>query len=665
MRFDSRRKEVQHVLHRVGVFLCECGPNIREAIDLDSLGAFAQGLEDVVMVKRFGLLCSGAGKEHIRREILEHRLDRVVIAACSPKEHEETFRGILEGTGVNPYFLQMANIREQCAWVVKDREAATEKAKRILNAAVRRVVRHDPLAVEEIECQTDVLVIGAGISGISAALTAAQKGRKVYLVEKLPCIGGKVVRYGDLFPTLECASCLLDPKLDEILHHENIEVLTLAQVQEVLGSYGNFSVKIRKNARFIDEESCIGCGACSEVCPVSVKNEFSFGSNERKAVYIPYEGALPHVALLDKDRCLHFNGGSCNACREICPFGSIDYADADQTRVLKVGAIILATGFDLFDPRLAGQYGYGRISGVFSSLEFEELLNAAGPTKGKLLLKSGKPPKRVAMVHCVGSRSASFHEHCSGICCTYLLKFSRQILENEPGVSIFHLFSDLCLPGKEAQRFYHEISREKAVKFLRMKEVDSLRISQEEDAIRIDYSNAEGLSCRTDTDMVVLAPAMLGGKDAEDLARILDIPLDDADFFKEENKQITAVSTVRDGILVVGCAQGPKDIQTSTTQGQAAAGVILSRLLPGEKLRIEPTVAEVDETLCSGCGICPDQCHYKSITMDDTSKRAVINRLLCRGCGSCAASCPSGAITARHFKDEQIFEEIKGLVAGS
>jgi len=650
---------------RIGVYICECGPNIKDAMDIDEVVKFAQGLENVVLAKPFGLLCSEEGKAVISSEIKRQNLTRVVFAACSPKEHEITFKGILRNAGLNPFLLQIANIREHCAWVIKDKPLATDKAKAMIKAAVLRVVHHEPLETKEIECRPDVLVVGAGMAGISAALTLAQRNREVYLVEKLPCIGGKVALYEDVFPTLECASCVLDPVADEILHHEQIKILTYSEVEEVLGFYGNFVVKVNKRARFVDAATCIGCEACFDVCPVKVRNEYNEGLDERRAIYIPYAGALPNVAVIDKEHCLRWQGEACTACQEACAFGCINYEETDQVEELKVGAIVLATGFDIFDPRHAPQYGYGKIENVYTSLEFERLVNSTGPTEGKIELKNGQTPEKIALVHCVGSRTSNFNEHCSGVCCMYLLKFAHQAARKLPGVSITQLYSDLCLPGKESQSFFGRVSGENGPEFLHMKEPYSIEIAEEDGKILIEYVDVHGRSDTVTSDMVVLAPAIEGARDARGLAHVFDISQGEGGFFVEENPSIAPVSTVRDGVFIAGCAQGPKDIQSSVADGQAAAGRILSRLIPGEKLVLEAITAEVDTSLCSGCKICIALCPYKAITYDEIGKHVTINEIICRGCGVCPAGCPSGAIKANHFTDAQISAEIQALPGGA
>jgi len=646
---------------RIGVYICECGPNIKEAINIEEVVKFARGLENVVLTKSFNLLCSEEGKKLIEDDIKQHNLTNIVLATCSPKEHEITFRKVLNNAGLNPFFLQIANIREQCAWVIKDKASATQKAKAMIAAAVKRVAFHEPLEIKEIPYQSDILVVGAGVAGISAALTLAQKNRKVYLVEKLPFIGGKVARYEKIFPTLECASCVLDPILDEVLHNEQIELLTLSEVIDVLGFYGNFIVKVKKKARFVDSKTCIGCGACFEVCPIKVKNEYNEGLDDRKAIYIPYAGALPNVAVIDRKNCLQFHGKKCNACQNACPFSSIHYEE-DQIQELNVGAIILATGFDVFDPKKVFQYGHGEIKNVFTSLEFERLLSSTGPTGGKILLKSGQPPKRLALIHCVGSRTKEYNEYCSGVCCMYSLKFAHMVKEQLTDTLITEFHSDLCLPGRTAQGFFNTLSDKKEVYFVQVKNIDSIDLTQKGGKVLVKYEDSNGTIKSSTFDLVVLSVAIEAIKDAREVAITFGISQDKDGFFLEEHTSISPVSTSVGGIFIAGCAHGPKDIQSAVAEGQAAAGKILSKLIPGEKFLLEPITTEVDEDLCSGCKTCISLCPYKAITYDQEKKVVSINEILCRGCGICVATCPSATIKARNFTDKQIVAELIGLL---
>ncbi|MCG2711720.1 MAG: CoB--CoM heterodisulfide reductase iron-sulfur subunit A family protein [Candidatus Omnitrophica bacterium] len=646
---------------KVGIYVCECGPNIKDALDINVLVDFAAGLEAVKTAKSFNLLCSQGGGELIKRDIEEYGLDRIVIAACSPKEHEITFKKILKSAGLNPFLLQIANIREQCAWVIKDKAKATAKARAVINAAVNRVLCQEPLEVKEIDAVADVLVVGAGISGISAALTLSQKARKVYLLEQLPVIGGKVARYEEVFPNLECASCMMDPVMDEVLHDENIEVLTLSSLEEVLGFFGNFIVTVKQAARYVDVSSCIGCGACFEACPVSVKNEYNQGLDVRKAVYIPYAGALPNAAVIDRNNCLRFKSQECDACLKACPFGAIRYDDKDTYRQINVGAVVLASGYDLFDLSGISQYGYKKIKNVYTSLDFERLLSSTGPTNGKIVLDEGRVPDNIVIIHCTASRSKKFAWYCSGVCCMYSLKFSRLIHEKLPDVSVTHLYLDFCLPGKEAQGFFDGINELQKIRFLRMKDADSVRIDEQEDSAIITYTDENGIIKKLNTDMIVLSAAMEGALKSDMLAKICDVKQGKGGFFEEEHNKLSPVSTMKEGIFIAGCAQSPMDIQKSVISAKAAAGQILSKLVPGDKLVLEPIIACIDEDLCSGCKSCIALCPYNAISYDEDKKISKINDVLCRGCGVCAAACPSGVIKSRHFTDEQINAEIKGL----
>jgi heterodisulfide reductase subunit A len=450
--------------------------------------------------------------------------------------------------------------------------------------------------------------------------------------------------------------------MDDVLHNEQIEVLTYAEVEEVLGFYGNFVVRVRKKARSVDMESCIGCQACFEPCPVAVKNEYNEGLDERKAVYIPYAGALPNVAVIDRTNCIRFQGETCTVCQETCPFGAIDYEAQDEIVELKVGAIVLATGFDLLDPRKVPDSGYGQMAGVYNGLEVERLLSSTGPSEGNVVLENGRVPERIAMIHCVGSRTPKLREYCSGICCTYLLKFTHQLLEKCPEAAITHFFSDLCLPQPTAQGFYDNISVKRGVECLRLKSVDSARVVAQEGKTFVRYVDSQGQSGSAPFDMVVLAPAMEGAADAEQVAGVFDTSLGAGRVFQTQHPIVAPVSSLREGVFIVGCAEGPKDVQASVAQGQAAAGRILSRLIPGERLTLEATVCEVDTQTCSGCRTCVGVCPYKAMAFDREAECVRVNRVLCRGCGTCAASCPSGAIKADHFTDQQVFSEIEGLL---
>jgi heterodisulfide reductase subunit A len=671
---------------KTGVYLCSCATNISDNLDLDEIVKFASELEDVAYVKVHKLLCSEEGKNFLADDVKEQKPDRIVIAACTPKEHEKTFRNTLQKINFNPYLFQMVNIREQVAWVTSDKSKATEKARAYMRAAVRRVSLHEPLEKKEIDCNTDVLVIGAGPAGMEAALLLAKAGRKVYLVEKNSFIGGRVARFEDVFPKMECATCMIEPKMDEILHHENIELLTCSEVKEVLGFLGNFTVKIRKRAGYVDREKCIGCGACYEPCPVKVKNEHDYNLSDRKAIYVPYTGALPNVPVIDEEYCLRFGSKGSNTCREAldlglitqeeydrfkiqdctickdaCPFDAINYDDKEEIIERSVGGIVVAAGFELFDPSAISELGYGSIPEVYTSLEFERILSQTGPTNGKVLMKNSKEPQSMAIIHCIGSRDKDYKDYCSSVCCLYALKFARMVEKHLPSATVYDIYADWCVPGKDNQAFLDSVKAGKNIQFIHTSLPMNVEVKQNGDKIELSCSEISNGEKKISTDMVILCPAMIPAKDTPFLSYMLGITLSKEGFFAEGHTKLAPVSTNIEGVFIAGCCQGPKDIQSSIAQGAAAAGQILSALVPGKKLELEATTAEIDRDLCSGCMVCVSLCPYKAISVD-SDNIAIVNEVLCKGCGTCVAACPSGAAKSRHFTAEQICAEIEEVL---
>lgn len=647
---------------KIGVYVCNCGGNISERVNIEELAQFAQSLPSVVYVKQHALLCSEEGKNFLSQDLQAEKPTRIVIAACSPKEHEATFRKVCLTANFNPYLFQMVNIREQVAWSVADGGEATGKAKKYLKAAVRRVLQQEALEKKEIDCNTNALVIGAGPAGMEAALLLAKAGRKVSLVEKSPCIGGKAVRYEDVFTKLECAACMFEPKMDEVLHHENIELSTYSEVEGVVGFLGNFIVNIKKHARYVDMEKCIGCGACYEPCPVKVKNSYDYGLSERKAIYVPFAGSLPNVPVIDRGNCLRFKGEDCRLCQQACSFGAINYDDKDTTIEREVGGVVVATGFEVFDPEEIDELGYGQIPEIYTSLEFERILSATGPTGGKIQMKNAQPPEFITIVHCVGSRTKKYHEYCSGICCLYALKFSHMIKKALPEVHINHLYTDWCLPGKDAQSFFNAAAEFKELDFVHTFAGDKIEIKEDRHKkIKVSYPVPHGRHHFL-TDMVILCPAMVPGEDTASIAQMFSLKQGKDGFLQEAHAKLAPVSTTIEGVYISGCVQGPKNIQESVAQSAGAAGQLLSCLVPGRKLELEPITAEVNEKNCSGCKICLSLCPYQAIGFDKEKKVALITEVLCKGCGVCVSACPSGAIKGKHFTTQQICEEIEGVL---
>ncbi len=648
---------------RIGVYICHCGSNIAGTVDVEALAKFAQALKAVVVARNYLFMCSDPGQELIRNDIREFGLNRVVVAACSPIMHEATFRRAIEEAGINPYLLEIANIREHCSWVTGDKNQATEKAKVLLSAAVQRVYYHQPLEIRTVPINPNTLVVGGGIAGIQAALEIADSGHRVYLVEKTPSIGGHMIQLDKTFPTLDCSSCILTPKMTQVGSHPDIELLSYSQVEEVSGYIGNFKVKIRKKARHVSTEECNGCGLCQEKCPIRTASEFDAGVGKRKAIYTPFAQAVPNIPVIDTEHCTYFLKGKCRLCEDVCGRGAINFEQQDEFIEVEVGSIILATGFEVLDPTPTSHYGYGYLDNVITSLEFERLASASGPTGGEIILKDGSTPQSVAIVHCVGSRDKNYHEYCSRVCCMYALKYGHLIKE-KTSAEVYDYYIDMRCFGKGYEEFYQRLSEE-GMKFIRGKvgEVTDQTVSDEEmgKLVVVAEDTLLGVITRVPVDMVILCVALEPHPDAENVARLFNISRGTDGFFLEKHPKLDPVATTTDGIFVVGCAQGPKDIPDTVAQASAAAARVLALISKGE-IEIEAATAVIDESICSGCGICNSLCPYSAISFDEEKKVSRINDALCKGCGTCVAACPSDAITGKHFTTEQITAEIEGVL---
>ena len=501
----------------------------------------------------------------------------------------------------------------------------------------------------------DVLVIGAGIAGIEASLSLSKADRKVHLIERTSYTGGNVIKFEEVFSNMECSTCMISPRQQDLLQDKNVTLTMLAEIKEVKGSVGNFTVKIHKKARYVDLQNCIGCNACFEPCPVSLENEFEEGLSKRKAIYIPCAGALPNVPMIDTEHCLRFNGESCQACQEACAFEAIDFNQKDENLELKVGAILVATGFNIFDPREIPKYGYGKFENVYTSFEFERLYASNGPTEGKIILKDGKTPKSAAIIHCVGRDEVGY---CSSVCCMYSLKFARYLKDKILDIKVSNFYSDLCIPGKLYQAFYDN-TRAKDVEFIRSKNV---KITKKDGKINVMYSDENGKMNNNQFDMVILSPAIKPAENTSKIANVVGIAQDDKGFFAEEHEKLGPVSTSTEGVYIIGSAQGPKNIPETIVQSEAASGKILSSLIPGRKIEPEVKISHISESFCTGCKTCISVCPYGVIDFDESRKISVVNEIICRGCGNCVAACPSGAITLKHFTFDQIYQELMEAV---
>ncbi len=648
---------------RIGVYICHCGSNIADTVDMAAVAEFAQGLDSVVIVRDYKFMCSQPGQELIKNDIKELGLNRVVVASCSPTMHEPTFRRACQEAGVNPYLFEMANIREHCSWVTEDKRLATEKAKALVSAAVRRVYYHQPLEMREVPINPNTLIVGGGIAGIQAALKIADSRHMVYLVERSPSIGGHMAQLDKTFPTLDCSACILTPKMTQVGSHPYIELLTYSEVEEVSGYIGNFKVKVRKKPKYVDEDKCTGCGLCQTKCPFKVDSEFEAGIGKRKAIYSPFPQAVPNVPVIDTEHCVYFLKGTCRACEKLCEAKAINFEQKEEIVELEVGSIILTTGFSVFDPTPIYQYGYKRLDNVITSLEFERMVNSSGPTGGNIVLKDGSPPQSIAIIHCVGSRDEKYHEYCSRVCCMYSMKFAHLIKEHTEA-KVYEFYIDIRSFGKGFEEFYNRVLNEGTI-FIRGRPAEITNIAEkpeEEGKLIVQFEDTLiGLQRRLPVDMVILSVALEAQPDAEAVARLFNISRSADGFFLEKHPKLDPVATTTDGVFVAGCAQGPKDIPDTVAQASAAAAEVLAMISRG-KVEIEAATAVIDERICSGCQACKLVCPYNAISFDEREEVCRVNEALCKGCGSCVGGCPSDAISLNHFTNEQILAEMEGML---
>jgi heterodisulfide reductase subunit A len=664
----TTEKSPKNGQERIGVYVCHCGSNIAGTVDVEDVAKWAgEKLKDrgVVIARDYKFMCSSLGQELIENDIKELGLTRVVVAACSPHLHEQTFRTACSRAGLNPYLCELVSIREQVSWVHSDRAAATAKSKAVISGGVERVLHHVPLEPLRVPIHPATLVVGGGIAGIQAALELADAGFPVFLVEREPSIGGHMAQFDKTFPTLDCAACILTPKMVSVGSHPNITLLTWSEVTKVDGYVGNFTVTIRKKARYVDETLCTGCGICQEKCPKKVIDTvFEAGLGYRKAIYTPFPQAVPKFPVIDRPNCTYFQKGTCKACEKFCPTGAINFNQEDEYLTVQVGNIILATGYDLFDARRISQYGYGRLANVFTNLEFERLSNAAGPTNGNIVLRDGVTvPETVGIIHCVGSRDRNYNNYCSVICCMQALKFAHLVHERT-GATVYNFYIDMRTAFKDYDEFYQRVLQEGTL-FVRGKvaEVtDAARLPGEEGKLIIQVEDTlVGKQRRIPVDMVILSCGLEPRHDAKEVAKLFGISCSANGWFIEKHPKLDPVATMTEGVFIAGCAQGPKDIPASVAQGAAAAARVLGRIQQGE-ISLEPIRASIDETKCSGCRICNNLCPFNAILFHEDRMVSEINAALCQGCGTCVAACPAGAISGTGFSNEQILSQIEGLL---
>ncbi len=647
---------------RIGVYVCHCGVNIASTVDVERVTDKIKECHSVVIARNYPYMCSDPGQELIIKDIKQFGLDRIVVAACSPRMHENTFRRVCQSAGVNPYCFDMTNIREQCSWVHDSREEATAKAIDLVRSSLSRATLLEPLIVDEVSVTPAALVIGGGIAGIQAALDIADAGFQVYLVEREPSIGGHMAQLDKTFPTLDCSACILTPKMVDVAQHPKIELLTYSEVEEINGFIGNYRVLIRKKARYVDMDKCTGCGICAENCRMNgrVDSQFDLKLSKRSAIYVPFPQAVPMKYTVDKDNCLFLTRGKCGkvpACQESCPADAVDFTQKDSYIELDVGTIVVATGFEVFDVERKPELAYSYYDNVITGLEFERIVSASGPTRGNIEI-NGKEPKRVVFIQCVGSRDKNLgNPWCSRVCCMYAVKQAHLIKDRIPDASVTILYMDMRCFGKGFEEFYDRV-RSEGVVFRRAigseiyRKGDGLVVRAEDTFL--------GKTVEIEADLVVLSAGIEPGDGTIDMARILKLARTPDGFLMEAHPKLRPVDTYVDGVFLAGCCQSPKDIPDTVAQAKAAAASAIIPMSMG-KVKIEPIRAVVNDQICCGCRTCESVCEYNATEFDEEKGVMTVNSAICKGCGSCSGACASGAIKIYHYTDQQIMAQITAL----
>ena len=659
---------------RIGVYVCHCGTNIAGVVDVEDVAKYAAALTDVVVAKNYVYMCSAPAQDMIKEDIKEHKLNRVVVASCSPRMHEPTFRKVCEEGGLNPYLFEMTNIRELCSWVhPDDPEKATKKAKDLIRMSVAKARLLEPLRKTEMGVIIRALVLGAGIAGMRAALDLAQRGFEVYLVEKSPSIGGRMAQLHFLYPTGEQALEVLKPLMNEVFSNPEIKLFTNSEIRAVEGFIGNFKVKIKVSPRYVTEE-CDACAKCEAVCPVEVPDEFNYGLGKRRAIYIPFRDAVPKRYVIDGKTC-----NRCGECAKVCPKKAINLEEQNQEVEADIGTIIVAIGHDLYEPP-EGEYGYKVCDNVITQQQLERLLDKNGPTNGQLIF-NGSTPKSVVFISCVGARQEpgiykplredqKLNRYCSRVCCTETLKNAIEIKKRHPDAQVFYLYRDIRSFGRGHEEYYIKAG-ESRVFFIKYESEALPVVSKSPNGTIVtvhDVLSDETLAIPAD--LLVLNVSIVPSKSASDVQSVLKIPRGTEGFFTEAHAKLRPLETPTEGIFLAGTVQGPKDATDSSAMGSAAAAKAAIPLARG-KVEVEPIVAVVDEELCKGCGRCEEVCEYSAIKVEEAEPIAKVPTLVamvteaqCKGCGSCVVVCPTGAIAMKHFTDEQIQAMINAAMGG-
>jgi heterodisulfide reductase subunit A len=664
-------------MSRIGVFVCWCGENIARTVDVDRVVDEVAKLPGVRCAVNYKYMCSDPGQTMIRERIASEKLDGVVVASCSPHMHLKTFRKAAQMAGLNPYLLEVANIREQCSWVHSDRDEATEKAIELIRLSVAKVKNNHALEPIKVPVTRRALVVGGGVAGIQAALDIADAGYEVVMVEREPSIGGKMAGLSETFPTLDCSQCILTPRMVDVGQHPRIKLYTYSEVEAVEGFIGNFEITIRQKARYVDITKCTGCGECAKACPLKKnKSEFDFGMGTRSAIYMPFPQAVPARPVIDKNVCAKLTRGKCGVCAKKCAAGAINYEDEDKLVKEKVGAVVLATGYKLYsigkqDGPVAGygEYGYGKYKDVIDSLQFERLLSASGPTNGEVKRPSdGKTPKNVVFISCVGSRdNAKGLTYCSKICCMYTAKHTMLYKHKVHDGQAHVFYMDIRSAGKNYDEFVRRAIEQDGAKYYRGR---VSKITEQDGKLIVRGADTlAGEPVTIEADLVVLAAAMRPADGVTELAQKLNVGCDQFGFLMESHPKLRPVETNTAGVYICGAAQAPKDIPESVAQASAAASKVQITLSSTELTR-EPEIAHIDEKMCAACFRCYEACPYHAIEKAEVRSRkgelvkrtARVNAGLCMGCGTCVSVCPSKSADLEGFTEQETYAMIESLL---